>query len=171
MWLPGNVTHKLIAMGWDCLARKYSSVAMVTHSLLVMVMGWNIATLMRLPGKEIKQCHSQAVGLGMRHNWWGCLGIMSLTSYLSWDETAWQGNQAVLITSCWSWDETWSMGLPGNVTHMLLVIGWNCLARNKAVSLTTCWSWDEAAWQRNKVVSLTCCCGHGMRHDGWVARK
>ena len=72
----------------ECLAKKWTS---VTHSLLPVVMGWEMIDesawqgnkpvsltpcwswdetwLIRLTGKEIKQCHSLLVG----HDWWECL--------------------------------------------------------------------------------------------------
>ena len=93
--IESSVTHSIGGMRhdwWDYLAKKSSG---VTHNLLVM--GWDIIDgtvwqrnkaapltpcwswdetgLMRLPGKAIKHCHSQAVGHGIavRDDWWDTL--------------------------------------------------------------------------------------------------
>ena len=47
---------------------------------------------MRLPVKEMNQCHSHTVG----HGPWDDMI----------DETAWQRNEPVSLTYCWSWDAT-----------------------------------------------------------------
>ena len=36
---------------------------------------WDETWVIRLPGREIKQCHSLPVGHGMRHYWWNCSDV------------------------------------------------------------------------------------------------
>ena len=114
---------------------------------------WDETWLMRLPGKEIKQCHSLPVGHGMRHDWWDC----------------WQRNKAVSLTCCWSWDETWLMRLPGKeikqwATHCLLVMGYKDmmgLPPSEAImlSLTHCQPWWDCLVAREQMwcYSLSAC--------------
>ena len=129
-----------------------------------------------IDGKEIKQCHSQTVDHGMKHDWWDCLikKSSSVTHFLlvmRWNmigETAWQRNKAVSLTPYWSWNETWLMRLPGKeiklchslpVSHVMKHDWWNHLARSVTHSLFVM-GWNmiaEIAWQRNKAVSLTSC--------------
>ena len=101
---------------------------------------WDETWLMRLPGKEIKQCHSQPVGHRIRHHWWDSLApkYSSVTHSLlvmGWDmidETPWQRNKSSeLLTACWSWDaKTWWDFLWWNYavdTHPLSAMRWNMM--------------------------------------------
>ena len=168
----------------------------VTHCSLL-VMEW---ALMRLPGIRIKQCHSQAVCHGMRHEWWDCNQAVSLTGcghgmrwHEWWDCICKQHHsQAVGHGTRHGWWES-------SVTHILLVMGWEMIDEtaikqcyslpvghgmrrdwwdhNKAVSLTPCWSWDETWLMRLPGKEIKQChslpVGHGMRHDWWdcLAKK
>ena len=175
-------------MGWDKIDetswQRNKAVSLTSCWL------WDETWLMRLSGKEIKQCHSLPVGHGMRHDWWDSLAkkYSSVTHFLlvmGWDiidKTAGQRNKAVSLTPCWSWVETWLVRLPGKeikqccshaVGHGMRHDWWDCLVqRNKAVPLTRCWSWHET-WlrdclaQRNKAVSLTPC---GSWHETWLMK-
>ena len=84
------------------------------HCSLAIGHGWDI---LRLPGEQIKQSHSQAVGHVMSHDWWDSLA---------------KGKSSV--------------------THILLVIGWEIIV--------------EIAWTEIKQCN-TQAFGQGMRHDWW----
>ena len=120
---------------------------------------WDETWLMRLPGKETKQCHSHSVGHGIRHDWSDCLAknkntITNILLIMRWDmidATAQQRNKAVLLTYCWLLDEAWLMRL----------------SRYKAVSLTYCWWWKM--WLNETAKEIRQCHSHsvgqGMRHE------
>ena len=65
-----SVTHLLLVMGWDMIDetawQRNKAVS------LTACWPWDETWLIRLPSKEIKQCHSLPVGHGMRHDWWDC---------------------------------------------------------------------------------------------------
>ena len=82
------------------------------------------------------------------------------------DETAWQRNKALSLTTCWSRDETQLMRLPGkdikHFTHCLWLWHetWWDSYEGIVLSLTHCWLWVETLWDwhRTNVVLLTFCC-------------
>ena len=163
----------LLVMRWDMIdenAWKKNKAVSLTPCW-----SWDETWLMRLPGKEIKQCHSQTVVHRMRHDWWGCL-ISSVTHSLlvMWwdmpviDETAWQleRNKAVpSLTYCWSWYNTWLMRLPSKemqqshslaVGHGMRHEQWDCLAKGwRSVTHHLLVMGHDR--QRIKAVSLTPC--------------
>ena len=150
--LARSVTHSLFGMWWniiDEIAWQRNTAVSLTPCW-----SWDETWLMRLPGKEIKLCHSQPVGHDMKHDWWNCLArSVTYSLFVMWwniiDETAWQRNKAVWLTYCQSWNETWLMRLPGKEIqqcHSHTVgheMKHDCWQRNKVVSLTFCWSWHE----------------------------
>ena len=70
-------------------------------------MGWDM-----IDKTAVKQCHSHTVGHGMRHDWWDCNKVMSLTAWWlneTWrDCTAWERKHVVqMLTLYWQiclWD-------------------------------------------------------------------
>ena len=167
------VGHGMQCDWWECLTKKGSSVA---HLLLVMgcniidenawqtnqavsptnCWSWDATQLMRLRGKQMKQCHSQPVGHGMRHNWWKCLA------------NKWSSNtHLLLVMGC----NKWLMRMPARqmkqchslpVSHGMQHDWWECLV-NKWSSVTYKLLVmgsnviDETTWQTNEAVPLTCC--------------
>ena len=133
------VGHGMRHGWWECQANKWSH---VTHKLLVMgcnmideiawqtneavsLTRWSSCHseiwLMRMPCKQMKQCHLQAVCHGMRYDWWECQANkwrsdIHFLLVMWWEiiyENTWQTNEAVSLTRCSSWDATWLMRLPG----------------------------------------------------------
>ena len=98
-------------------------------------MGWDM-----IDETAIKQCHSQTVGHGMRHDWWDCNKAVSLT--YCWSSQMrhdwWDCNKAVSLTFCWSLDETQLMRLikmTWQRNHMVQMLTlyqmclWDCLEK------------------------------------------
>ena len=149
---------------------------------------WDPTWLMRLPGKQMKQCHSLAVSHGIQHDWWKCLAnkwsssthLLLVMGCNMIDENAWQTSlgEAVSLT-CWcSWSTTWLIRLRGKQmkeSHSLAVVmGSNIIDqtawwRNEAVWLTSCWSCDATwlMWMPGKKMKQypSLAVGHGIQHD------
>ena len=137
-------------MGWDMTdetaRQRHQAVSLTTCG------SWDETWLVRLPGKEIKQCHSLSDGHRMRHDWWDTLAkkYSSVTHSLlvmGWDmidETPWQRNKAV------------SYSLP--VDHGMPRHDGTSCEGIMLLTLTHCQPWDETyetSWQRTNVVLLT----------------
>ena len=175
-------THFLLVMGWEVIDENFGQTSEAVT--LTTYCWWDEMWLMGMPGEQMKQCHSQAVGHGMQNKGWDYLAnkwssvtyiLLVMGSYIA-NENAWQTNDAMSLTCCWSWDAMWLMRMPDKerkqcrslavshgmqhnwweclanksscVTHKLLVMGCNTVDEtmwqtNETVSLTTCWSWDE----------------------------
>ena len=162
-WQRNNaITHSLFkVMGWKTAWQLHKAVSLTTcwswkeiwlmrlpckeikqcHSLSVGHQTW----LMRLPGKDIKpQCHSHSVG-EMRHDCWDYLGK----------------KKAVSPTFCWSWDGMGLVRLPSKDRKQCHTFYW----------------WDETWLMRLPGKEIKWChsqlAGHGMRHYWWdcLAKK
>ena len=114
-WWNCLVTHSLLVIGWDMIdeiAWCPSHSLSVGHGMRLhdwwnclvcdlLSVGHGIETwLLWLPGKTIKQCHSQPVGHGMRHNAtvsceWMCCPNSPPFGHIRHDETAWQTQNSV----------------------------------------------------------------------------
>ena len=144
---------------------------------------WDEAWWMRVPCKELKKCHSQTVGHGMRYDRWECLTkkyrcVTHFLLVMIWDmidESAWQRHKAASLTYCWSWDERWLMVVPGTqikqchslpVGHGMRYEWWECMA-NKLSSVThflLVMEWDMINEQAIKQCH-SLAVGHSMKHD------
>ena len=102
---------------------------------------WDPMWLMRLPGKQMKQCHSLAVSHGIQHDWWKCLANKWSSSS---DSLAVSHGMQHDWWECLANKPWWS-----SVTYLLVFMEYNMI--------------DQATWQTNEGVSLTCCC-HGIQH-------
>ena len=115
----GSVTHILLVMRWDMMTLLDRKLGSITHKLFIME--WDV---MKLLSRTKGQCHSHTVGHGRR-----C------------DENVWEMERECHTHPVGH--EMWSDFLAENinVTHLLLVRGWNVkkmLGRERRMTLTPC---------------------------------
>ena len=92
-------------------------------------MGWDM-----IDETAIKQCHSQTVGHGMRHDWWDQCHSQTVGHGMR--HNWWDCNKVVSHTFCWSLNETWwdctawkRKHVVQNLTLYWQIYLWDCLEK------------------------------------------